>query len=221
VKKTVGAIDQIQLECLTGPSQFRFVFISGENKMAKATASATGKSKSSAATKEKPKPKKAKVDPVPKGCNTVSVYLVVPNSDEALKFYTAAFGAKEAMRMMGPDGKSVMHASMRLGDSTIMLADENPQWGSKSPATLSGTPVSIHLYVKDADKLFERAVAAGCTVIMPIGDQFWGDRFGRLKDPFGHEWSIGTQKEILSKKELLKRQQAFFAQMATSSPMPQ
>jgi uncharacterized glyoxalase superfamily protein PhnB len=155
----------------------------------------------------------AKVKAVPEGFNTVSSSLIVPNCVEALEFYKKAFGAEIIARMPGPDGKSTMHAEMRLGNSTVMLSDENPQWGTKSAKTLGGTPVTLHLYVDDADSIYKRAVAAGCTVTMPIMDAFWGDRYGKVKDPFGHEWGIGTHKEDLSPEEMDKRAKAAFAAM--------
>jgi len=155
----------------------------------------------------------AKVKAVPEGFNTVSSSLIVPNCVEALEFYKKALGAEILFRMPGPDGKSTMHAEMRLGNSTVMLSDENPQWGSKSAKTLGGTPVTLHLYVDDADSIYQRAVGAGCTVAMPIMDAFWGDRYGKVKDPFGHEWGIGTHKEDLSPEEMDKRAKAAFAAM--------
>ena len=151
--------------------------------------------------------------PIPDGFNTVSAYLIVDNSVEAGNFYQKAFGAEVGMRMPGPDGKSTMHMEMRLGDSTIMLTDANPQWNAKSPKTLGGTPVSLHVYVKDADALFKRAVAAGCEVEYPIADAFWGDRYGKLRDPFGHTWGIATHKEDLSPDEIGKRAAEFFKNM--------
>jgi PhnB protein len=154
------------------------------------------------------------VKPVPEGFNTVSCYLIVKNAREALEFYQKAFGAEAGVRMAGPDGQSTMHAEMRIGDSTIMLTDENPQWGMKSPETLGGSPASLHVYVADADKLFHRAVEAGCTVAAPIMDAFWGDRYGKVTDPFGHQWGIATHKEDLSEDEMAKRAAAFFAEMA-------
>jgi uncharacterized glyoxalase superfamily protein PhnB len=156
----------------------------------------------------------AKAQPVPAGFNTVSAYLVVPNSREALAFYKKAFAAEEVMCMPGPDGKTTMHAEMRIGNSTVMLGDENPEWGSRSPLTLGGAGVSLHLYVDNADALFQRAVSAGCTPIMPMMDAFWGDRYGKLKDPFGHQWGVATHKEDVTPQEMGKRAEAFFASMA-------
>lgn len=155
--------------------------------------------------------------PIPDGFNSVSAYLVVPNCEEALSFYEKAFGAKTVNRMRGPDGKSTIHAEMRIGNSTVMLSDENPEWGTKSARTLGGSPVSLHIYVEDADALFNRAVKAGCQVAYPMGDPFWGDRYGKVTDPFGLVWGIATHKEDLSEKELEKRGAEWFAQMAQKS----
>ena len=151
--------------------------------------------------------------PIPEGFNTVSAYLIVDNSLEAMEFYQKAFGAEAGMRMPGPDGKSTMHMEMRLGDSMIMMSDANPQWNARSPKTLGGSPVSLHVYVKDADALFNRAVAAGCEVEYPIADTFWGDRYGKVRDPFGHAWGIATHKEDLTPQEIGKRAEEFFRSM--------
>jgi len=153
------------------------------------------------------------VKPVPECFNTVNVYLVVKNAVEALEFYQKAFGAEAGARMAGPDGKSTMHAEMRIGNSTVMLTDENPQWEMKSPETLGGSPVSLHLYVDDADKLFNRAVQAGCEVKAPMMDAFWGDRYGKVADPFGHQWGLATHKEDLTEQEIGKRAAEWFANM--------
>ena len=153
------------------------------------------------------------VKPVPDGFNSVSVYLVVKNAVEALEFYQKAFGAEAGARMPGPDDKSTMHAEMRIGNSTIMLTDENPQWQMKSPETLGGSPASLHVYVDDADKLFNRAVEAGCTVTAPLMDAFWGDRYGKLADPFGHQWGIATHTEDVAPEEMGRRAKEFFASM--------
>ena len=106
-----------------------------------------------------------------------------------------------------------MHAEMRIGNSTVMLTDENPQWEMKSPETLGGSPSSLHVYVDDADKYFSRAVEAGCEVVAPLMDAFWGDRYGKVKDPFGHQWGIATHKEDLSMEEIGKRAAEWFANM--------
>ncbi len=153
------------------------------------------------------------VQAIPHGFNTVSCFLIVPNCVEALEFYRKAFGAEVVMRMPGPNGQSTAHAEMRIGNSTVMLADENPHWGLKSPKSLGGSPVSLHLYVTDADATVERAVAAGCQVTAPLQDMFWGDRFGKVSDPYGHAWSIATHQEDVSTEEMLRRAVAAFANM--------
>ena len=154
------------------------------------------------------------VKPVPDGFNTINVYLIVKSADEAMKFYRKAFGAEPGVRMAGPDGKSTMHAEMHIGGSTFMLTDENPQWNLKSPLTLGGSGASVHLYVDDADALYNRAIEAGCAVEAPLMDAFWGDRYGKVKDPFGHSWGIATHTEDVRPEEMEKRAQQFFASMA-------
>ncbi|HZI94659.1 MAG TPA: VOC family protein [Patescibacteria group bacterium] len=145
--------------------------------------------------------------PVPDGFHTVTPHLTMKNAGEAIEFYRKAFGAEEIARMPGPGG-SVMHAEIRIGDSPIMLNDEFPEHGARGPKTIGGTPVSIHLYVNDVDALFDRAVKAGAKVTMPIADMFWGDRFGKLEDPFGHQWSLATHKEDVTPEECMQRAKA-------------
>jgi PhnB protein len=136
------------------------------------------------------------VHPVPEGFHTVTPHLVCEGAAEAIAFYQQAFGAVELGRMAGPDGK-IMHAELRIGDSRIMLADAFPEYGSRGPRALNGTPVALHLYVPDADAAWARALAAGATPTMPLADAFWGDRYGQVADPFGHRWSIATrQREV-------------------------
>jgi len=154
-----------------------------------------------------------KVRPVPEGYNTVSASLILPNCKEALAFYAKAFGAETVGRMPGPDGESTMHAEMRIGDSAVMMTDENPAWNCKAPATLGGSPVSLHLYVPDADALFERAVKAGCKPTMPLMDAFWGDRYGKVEDPYGHQWGIATHKEDVTPAEMERRAKEWMANM--------
>lgn len=144
------------------------------------------------------------VDPIPDGFSTITPHLVVDGAAEAIEFYKKAFGAEELSRLLGPGGK-LMHAEIRIGDSRLLLVDEFPEWGKKGPGALGGSPVTIHIYVADADSLFTRAVAAGATVTMPLEDMFWGDRYGRLEDPFGHHWSIATRIENLSAEEITAR----------------
>ena len=126
---------------------------------------------------------------IPQGMHSVTPHLVCAGAAKAIDFYKQAFGAQETARMPGPDGK-LMHAAVRIGDSTVMLADEMPEWGSLGPKSLKGSPVTIHLYVDDVDSFVARAVKAGAKVTMPVADQFWGDRYGKLEDPFGHHWSV-------------------------------
>ena len=128
-------------------------------------------------------------------------------ADEAITFYKNAFGAKEKTRMPGPDGK-LMHAELVIGDSVVMLSDEFPDMGSKAPQTLGGSASSLLIYTRDVDALFERAVSAGAKVQMPVADMFWGDRFGKVEDPFGHIWQLATHKEELTPREMQKRMAA-------------
>jgi len=153
------------------------------------------------------------VNHLPDGCNSVSVYLIVKDAQRAIEFYQQAFGATGGVCLTGPDG-SVMHAELQIGNSTIMLGEENPQWGSKSAETFGGSPASLHLYVADADVAFQRAIAAGCTEIAPLMDAFWGDRFGKLADPFGFQWGIATHMEDVGEDEMKRRAEAWMADMA-------
>ncbi|HUC28507.1 MAG TPA: VOC family protein [Candidatus Acidoferrum sp.] len=141
------------------------------------------------------------VKPIPDGYHTLTPYLTVRNAVRAIEFYKQAFGAKERGVMKGPDGK-VMHAELMIGDSIFMLADEFPEFGSLSPESVGGTPMGLHIYVDGVDAAFDRAVKAGAQVEMPVMDQFWGDRYGKLKDPFGHKWSIATHTKDLSADEM-------------------
>ncbi len=131
------------------------------------------------------------VKPVPDWMHTVTPHLVCAGAADAIEFYKKAFDATEMIRLPGPDGK-LMHACIRIGDSAVMLVDEFPDWGSFGPKSLKGSPVTIHLYVEDVDAAFERAVSAGATIKMPLEDMFWGDRYGKVTDPFGHDWSFST-----------------------------
>ena len=155
----------------------------------------------------------AKVKAVPAGTHTITPHLVVRGADKAIEFYKKAFGAEVKGVHHTPDGK-VMHAAIKIGDSTIYMADEFPGMGPKAPETLGGTPVVLNLYREDIDKLFNQAVAAGATVTMPLANQFWGDRYGQLKDPFGHGWALGQHIEDVAPAELERRGKEAFAQMA-------
>jgi PhnB protein len=146
----------------------------------------------------------AKVSPIPAGYHTITPHLVVKDTRKAIDFYKRAFGAEERGIAQGPDGK-IMHAEIKIGDSIVMLNDEFPEFGGLSPSsTKADTCVSLHLYVDDADKLFKSALAAGAVETMPLMDQFWGDRYGKLKDPFGHSWSIATHIKDISPDEMKK-----------------
>ena len=144
-----------------------------------------------------------KVNPIPAGMHAVTPHLVVAGAADAIAFYKKAFGAVEESRLPGPGGK-LMHAMIRIGGAAIMLADEFPEWGSFGPKALKGTPVTIHLYVDDADAFTARAVKAGAKVTMPLADMFWGDRYGIVEDPFGHRWSIGTHVRDVTQAEMVE-----------------
>jgi PhnB protein len=151
----------------------------------------------------------AQVRPIPEGFHTVTPYLVIDGASAAIDFYGRAFGAVERVRMPGPEGK-LMHAEIQIGDSIVMLSDPMGG-GAKSPKALGGTTSSLMIYTPDVDALFKRATDAGATVTMAPENQFWGDRFGKMTDPFGHEWSIATHIEDLSPEEMDKRMQTAFA----------
>jgi PhnB protein len=154
------------------------------------------------------------VKPIPEGYHTVTPYLTVRNAADAVEFYKRAFGAEEVSRLQGPDGKSVMHAEIKIGDSIVMLSDEFPQGDTRSPQSLAGTTGSLILYVPDVDAAFQRAENAGARATMPPANMFWGDRFGKLTDPYGHAWGLATHKEDVSPEEMKKRAQAAMAEMA-------
>jgi len=136
----------------------------------------------------------AEVSPIPEGFTSVTPHLTVAGAARAIAFYGQAFGAEEISRQAMPNDPDIlMHAHIRMFGSPIMLVDTAPEWGNKDPRALGGSPVSIHLYVEDADAVFARAVAAGCGAVMPVQETFWGDRFGALVDPFGHHWSVATR----------------------------
>lgn len=151
--------------------------------------------------------------PIPDGYHSITPYLTVKGAAEAIDFYKKAFGAVEKLRMPAPDG-SIMHAEIQIGDSVVMLGEENPQMGAVGPKTLGGAPAGLMIYVEDVDASFARAASAGATVKMPVADMFWGDRYGRLEDPFGHLWSIGTHKEDLTPEQLDERARQWFASAA-------
>ena len=146
-----------------------------------------------------------KVKPIPAGYHSVTPYLVVDGAAKAIDFYKKVFGAKELMRMPNPDGSRIGHAELKIGDSPIMLADENPEMGNRSPRKLGGSPISLMVYVKDVDAQVAQAVAAGGKLVRPVADQFYGDRTGGIDDPFGYHWYLATHVEDVPPAELEKR----------------
>jgi PhnB protein len=151
--------------------------------------------------------------PIPEGYHTITPYLAVENAKEAIEFYKRAFGATERVIMPGPDG-NIGHAELGIGDSLIMLADPFPQSTTKSPKALGGASASIFMYVEDVDSVVQDAVDAGATIAQPIEDMFWGDRFGSVTDPFGHQWSIATHVEDVPPEEMEERAKAAMASMS-------
>ena len=147
------------------------------------------------------------VKPVPDGYHVVNPLLVVNDAARAIEFYTVVFGATERSRLVGPGGK-IAHAELSIGDSVIMLADEFPDWGDVGPKSYGHSPVRLILYVRDVDALASRAVGFGAKMLLAVADQFYGDRSGRLEDPFGHLWIISTHKEDVSPEEMHRRMEA-------------
>jgi PhnB protein len=153
------------------------------------------------------------IKPIPEGYHTVTPYLAVDDAAEAIAYYTKAFGATERSRMEAPDG-SIGHAELEIGDSLVMLSDPFPQATTRTPKELGGTTATVFLYVEDVDAVVKRAVDAGATVTMEVADQFWGDRFGAITDPFGHSWSIATHVEDVPPDEMARRAEEAMAQMS-------
>ena len=142
-----------------------------------------------------------KVKPVPDGMHTVTPHLICAGAADAIEFYKKAFNAVEGARL--PDAKGrIMHASIKIGDSTVFLVDEMPEWGALGPKALKGSPVTVHLYVNDVDAFVKRAVDAGAKITMPVADMFWGDRYGKIEDPFGHHWSLATHQRDVTPAEM-------------------
>jgi uncharacterized glyoxalase superfamily protein PhnB len=141
-----------------------------------------------------------KVKPVPEGMHRVTPHLICAGAAKAIEFYKKAFGAVEEARLPGPDGR-LMHAVIRIHGDAVMLVDEMPEWGALSPKSLKGSPVTLHLYVDDVDAFVKRAVDAGAKLTMPVADMFWGDRYGKVEDPFGHHWSVATRQREVSLEE--------------------
>jgi PhnB protein len=139
--------------------------------------------------------------PIPEGMRSITPHIVCAGAAEAIEFYKKAFGAVEISRLPG-DGGKLMHAEIRIGDSVVMLVDESPEWGMIGPKSLKGSPVTIHLYVDDVDAVVQQAVQAGAKVTVPVEDMFWGDRYGKLEDPFGHQWSVATHLREVSPEEI-------------------
>ncbi|MGH7826910.1 MAG: VOC family protein [Candidatus Binatia bacterium] len=144
---------------------------------------------------------KPQVKPIPDGMHTVTPHLICTGAADAIEFYKKAFHAVDLGRMMGPQGK-LLHGAVKIGDSTVMLADEFPDWGAFGPKSLKGSPVTIHLYVEDVDAFVADAAAAGAKITMPLQDMFWGDRYCKLEDPFGHHWSVATHIRDVSPDEM-------------------
>ena len=141
------------------------------------------------------------VKAIPDGMHSLTPHLICAGAADAIEFYKKAFNAVELARLPGQNGK-LMHAAVRIGDSVLMLVDENLEWGSTGPKTLKGSPVFIHLYVQDVDAVVAQAVAAGAKLTMPVTDMFWGDRYGQLEDPFGHKWSVATHTRDLTPEQI-------------------
>jgi PhnB protein len=153
--------------------------------------------------------------PIPEGYHTATPYLAVDDAAAAIEYYTKAFGAKELGRMDAPDGK-IGHAELELGDSRIMLSDPFPQSSTRPPKELGGTSASVFMYVEDVDAVVKQAVDAGATLTMEVADQFWGDRFGTITDPFGHVWSIATHVEDVPPEEMAERAKTAMAGTGSS-----
>jgi PhnB protein len=154
------------------------------------------------------------VKPIPEGYHSVTPYLAVDDAAEAIEYYKKAFGAKERGRMDAPEGK-IGHAELEIGDSIVMLSDPFPQMTTRTPKELGGTSASVFMYVEDVDAVVKQAVDAGATITMEIADQFWGDRYGSVTDPFGHLWSIATHVEDVSPEEMAERAKAAMAAMSS------
>jgi PhnB protein len=148
---------------------------------------------------------KVTVKPVPEGYHAVTPYLIIKGASQAIDFYKQAFGALEVFRMADPSSNKIGHAEIRIRDSHLMLADEYPEMGFVGPEAVGGTPVSLLLYVDDVDATFQKAIAAGAKAVKPVEDQFYGDRSGTLRDPFGHVWTVATHKQDVSFEEMKRR----------------
>lgn len=157
----------------------------------------------------------SEVKPIPDGYHSITPYLMIKNATSAIEFYKKAFDAQELFRMNGPEGKTIAHAELKIGDSVFMLSDEYPEMNYLSPQSIGGSPFFMHVYVQDVDTVFNQAISAGGTVLKPVEDQFYGDRTGTLKDPFGHLWSIATHKKDISIDEIKKKGEEMFSNKTT------
>jgi uncharacterized glyoxalase superfamily protein PhnB len=157
-----------------------------------------------------------KPQPVPPGFHTLTPHLIVRDAARAIAFYEKAFGAQLLGKMLTPDGK-VMHAAMKVGDSMLMLNDEFPEWGALSPVSSGGSGVTLHMYLENVDAAFQKAVSAGAEVKMPLMDQFWGDRYGIVADPFGHRWSLATHVREVSQEDMAQAQATAMSEMPKSA----
>jgi uncharacterized glyoxalase superfamily protein PhnB len=173
----------------------------------KSAATSAAQPKSAAGAKSTPT---TKAKPLPAGMHSVTPHIICAGAGDAIEFYKKAFGATEMFRLPGPDGK-LMHGSIRIGDSAVMLAEESEKHGVLGPKHLKGSPVTIHLYVEDADAFVARAAEAGAKVTMPVAEMFWGDRYGRLQDPFGHMWSVATHVRDVTPDEMKQAMQSMKA----------
>jgi PhnB protein len=158
----------------------------------------------------------AKAKAIPEGYHTITPNLVVSEGAKAIEFYRKAFGAEETVRMPAPGG-GILHAELRIGDSMFMLGEEMPEMGARSPKAFGGSPVTFYVYVDNVDSAWDRAVKAGAKPVRPIADMFWGDRVGWLEDPFGHKWSLAQHLKDPTPEEIQKGQEAYFAQMQTTT----
>jgi uncharacterized glyoxalase superfamily protein PhnB len=155
------------------------------------------------------------VKPIPEGYHSITPMLVVRYADRAIDFYRRAFGAEELGRMYGPDGKTVMHAELKIGNSRLFLCDEIPEMECRGPETLGGSATGIYLYVRDVDETFRKALEAGATEKRPLEDMFWGDRTGSVVDPFGHTWDLATHRKDVTPEEMNRRGKEFFKTFKT------
>jgi PhnB protein len=174
------------------------------------------------ARKEAPRPAKAptktarRIKAIPDGYHTLTPGFCVRGAVQAADFYKRAFGAKERMRLMKPDGTTLAHAELMIGDSVFMLGEEDAAMGAQSAQTIGGSPVNFYVYVPNVDAAVQRALTAGAKAVMPVADMFWGDRIGGVEDPYGQKWTLATHKEDVAPREMQKRSQAFYAQAAGS-----